>query len=484
MRGVIVCQDEEGLVFLAPAAIASLVMEGPLRCRVVSRDGLVAFRRDMPEGNWARVGEALVNPEGLVALGKRMWSDPAGFVYLGELEGTFEAESGLRALGVRSTSSGRCVWLTDEGEIEEDQSIEAAAEAHPELVLVRQGLYVNLLRLRRWDSPKDAMYDLIMDDGRVLETVSWATFQKLAERLGLASPYALEPGVPGLASYFVRDWPFELATAPGEVLRRHFASARKLIANLIYQAFRYRQLGIKRRYGRTHRGFWYRPLHSALFRAGFLNDRRYRWLEPDEVARSSDEQMCQNFGRILEAMISEERLLTFEQLGFKEVKPGNRRMGKLHPEILLLAEKESISDFGLAVHRKLGISYVETGGYPRLIAAEFLKKRLAEAGVGEEYQIVAFVDLDPDGWALVEALVAQLACYGLRLRRPPVFVITGEVLTEEEKELLTRPCPHSDSSKVKNWLEHGGGIDGRARCFYANHFEPLERVLARVKELL
>ena len=491
----IVCEDEGGLVFYRPHEVASLVMEMPRRCRVVSIDGNVSFRCDWPAGDWSRLGEARVNPQALVGLGKSMWSDPAGFVLVGTPEGQGPQVKPLLALtstgiplakvlAIRSSGSRNCEWVTDEGEFTQEVGAEAAARAHPELVLVQEGLYVNRVRLRRLRAqPKSDEVDVILDDGQVLHTIVRSTAQKLAERLGLSKAIRLEPPVPGLGGDFLRDWPFELATASGELLRRHFDSARKLIAHQIYQAFRYHMLGIKRRYGRTHRGFWYRPMHATLLRAGFLNGRRVRWVEPNELARSTDDQLCQRYYSILEGLVGTRELITFQGLGFKELKSGTRRRGKKRPDILLVAEKESISDYGLAVHRKLGISYVETGGYPKLIASEFLAKRWLEAGLAE-VEVVAFVDLDPDGWALIEALTHQLARFGLRLRKPPVFVIVGDCLSAEEIETLTLPCDHPESDKVQGWMARGGGIHGRPRRFYANHFEPLARVLARVEELL
>lgn len=491
----IVCEDEQGLVFYRARELASLVMESAHRCRVVDKHGQVSFRRELPVGPWVRLAGAMVLPVHLTNLEKSLWSDPAGFVYVGkpEAEGSLDAEEEVitavgiplaQVLAIRSSELRKhCVWVTESGEIQHDSGSGEAAAAHPELVLVRHGLYLNRKRLRRIMA-RDELMDLVMDNGVTIASVTRGTAQNLAERLGLAGADHLEPPVPGLQSYFLRDWPFELASAPADLLRRHFDSPRKLIAHMLYQAVRYRMLGIKRRYGKTHRGFWYRPLHSALYRAGFLRNRRVRWVEPGEQARSSDEEMCLYYYRILEEMTGVHQLFTFQELGFKDQKVGARRLGKKRPAVLLLAEKESIADYGLAIHHRFGISYVETGGFPKLIASEFLARRLLEAGITEVELMVGFVDFDPDGWAIVDAQVKQLARYGIQTARPPVFVVTGELFSPEEIELLARPCAEPGSVKVQNWLIRSGGIDGKPWRIHANHFEPLERVLARVRELL
>jgi hypothetical protein len=489
----IVCEDEQGLVFYRAGEIASMVLEMPGRCRVVSRDGHVSFRSDWPEGNWPRLGSARVNPDALVQLKPGWWSDPSGFVLVGTLEEVVSepppepvwTSMGLplhKVFGVRANGPDGCLWVTEEGEVAQAVAVEEAAAPFADLVKLKRGVFFHRQRLRRLLVDEKSV-QLVMDDGQVLAALPRSKSAQLAQRLGLASLVRLEPAVPGLAGSFLRDWPFELATASAELLRKHFSSARKLIAHLIYQAFRYREQGIQRRYGRTHRGFWYRPVHGALYRAGFLSNRRARWTEVDQVARSSDEAMCHLYYRILEEMVGDQRLFGFADLGFKEVKPGERRLGKKRPEVLLVTEKESISDFGLAIHRRLGISYVETGGSPKLIASEFLARRWRAAGISE-VRIVAFVDLDPDGWMLIDSLIQQLGRFGLKVLGAPLFVITGEQLTAEEIEMLTRPCENPESSKVQRWLSRGGGIGGRPWRYYANHFEPLERVLARVQELL
>ena len=490
---VVVCEDEQGLVFYRPHEIASMVMETPGRCRVVTRDANVSFRRDWPRGKWAGLGVARVNPGALIQLEKRLWSDPAGFVYSGTPDSVVPQPAGepvmtsigvllSQVLGIRATGERECVWVTDQGEILQAVAAEVAAAMHPELVLVKRGVYFNMRRLRRLLADESKV-DVVMDNGVTFDWLARSKAARLAERLGLTSVARLEPPVPGLDGSFLRDWPFELATAPAELLQSHFSSARKLIVHLIYQAFRYRSLGIKRRNGRTHRGFWYRPVHSTLYRAGFLSNRRARWVDFHEPARSSDDAMCHLYYRILEEMVGDLRLLTFAQLGFKDVKAGERRLGKTRPEVLLVTEKEGISDFGLAIHRRLGISYVETGGNPKLIASEFLAARWLEAGI-TEVEIIAFVDLDPDGWMIIDALVDQLARFGLTVSKPAAFVITGDTLSTEEIEMLTRPCEQPESAKVQKWLARGGGIGGRPWRFYSNHFEPLERLLDRVQEFL
>ena len=120
--------------------------------------------------------------------------------------------------------------------------------------------------------------------------------------------------------------PFEIARAPAEVLRRHFSSAAELIVNLIWQALLYHQSGLEKEYGKTHRGFWYKPLDGTVERAGFVE------------YRLSKEAVERRYHRLLAQMVDRDRLFTYQELGFDDVYGTEREIGQ-RPEVLLMIEK-------------------------------------------------------------------------------------------------------------------------------------------------
>ena len=101
----------------------------------------------------------------------------------------------------------------------------------------------------------------------------------------------MEPLTLALTRHRLRDYPLELAVAESAQLKAWFDSPRQLIANLLYQAVRYRQLGIAREYGDTTHGFWYVPVSATLYRAGFSSTPHTRWLEPGDEVRSLEDEL-------------------------------------------------------------------------------------------------------------------------------------------------------------------------------------------------
>jgi len=75
-----------------------------------------------------------------------------------------------------------------------------------------------------------------------------------------------------------------LFESEAEQLRQWFDESSVLIANLILQTMRYLAAGVGIHYGTEHRGFWYRPIKTMLYRAGFITARQLRWREDKDEA--------------------------------------------------------------------------------------------------------------------------------------------------------------------------------------------------------
>jgi len=108
-----------------------------------------------------------------------------------------------------------------------------------------------------------------------------------------------------LTRYFVREFPFEIVRAAGDLLRLHFSSPRTLIANLLWQTLERIRQGLPP-YGTTHHGYFYNPLHATLERAGFINE---------QFTKDAAEEL---YGRILARMIRDDGLFCYRDLGFKD----------------------------------------------------------------------------------------------------------------------------------------------------------------------
>lgn len=472
------------MVFYPAHQLASLTQEGPGRCRAVLADGQLAFCPEPPAGPWTALDASLVNPAHIHPDAQGVWRDPQRFAYSAQPAGLplqppaphmlpeLEVPA-LSVKAVRRLPRGRCLWLLDDREVERKHPIETDVKLHPWLLCARDDLWLNPYRLRRLQAETDG-YSLILDDGTLLDRLGAATSQRLAANLGLPRPDRWDPEVPCLEKFYLRDFPEELFVAAEPQLQEWFSGVDECIANVIYQALRYRQLGTPRsNYGKTHEGFMYLPLHSVLNRMGFL----------DAIGK---EKLKLRFLQIINELANEKRLFTYQELGFKDAHPGTRRLGDRRPEVVLLVEKESMQDYADELADLFGVSYLVTGGLPKLLATEYLVKHLRALHPGK-ITLIALVDFDAKGWSIAEGQEKQFNRYGMELDGPIRFLVRAQDFTEEEIRLFSYALS-AKGEKVqginKRWVAKSGGINGKARGMYCNMLQPIERLIQRMREVL
>jgi len=474
-------QDERGLLFAPVAEIATLTPEYRERWRVVLSDGTVANRPSPPpDGPWVLLGKSWVAPRHLVAT-EAGWRDPAGFLYpsgkLPEPHPVTEVrwppsvpplpcppERVISLLGYERN----CYWHTDDGDVHWKIPAVRAAAAHPGLVKLGKGVFLNRARLRRIVKTNRTVspYEFVMDSGDRYE-LNGASAKLMSQRLGLANLSYLEPHCPGLYRYHLRDYPYEISKASRERLRADFSDRKHLMAMILWQTLRYRQDGKDLGYGVEYRELFYEAVKHAIFRAGWLkraeSDQQKAWLELQAIGRQ---------------MVGDDRLFTYLELGFKDLNPDSRVIGALRPDVVLFAEKGSLGEYAFRLAAELGLSCQVSGGAPTLIDTEYFARALGEVGQGQ-VQVIAYVDYDVGGWIIGQAFADQLTGFGLPQVLPVKFLVRAEDFTDEEIELYALPCPMGspgEATKARQWVKKSGGIKGKALGMSANHLEPYERV--------
>lgn len=455
---MIVLEDAGGLFFCPRHRVATLTPEWSTRQRVVLADGRMAFTTGQPP----LVNRAHVTPQGSAL------RDPAGFLYALHQAQDVPVPPHDPLLWVELTSQG-AVCHSDDGAVPapDDSYLQ-----HPGLVQVRHDLWLNRARLGRIRKGS-GFWDILFDDGTLALKVYRNREQEVAEALGLdnLSRLALPSG---LMREQMRDYPFELELAPAELLQEFFLQPRPLIANLIFQALRYRQLGVERENGLDHRGFWYDPIYATIGRAGFLQD------TPD---RGMDSPLYLLYTEMLQQLVGSDRLFTFSQLGFED--PNEGQLGSQHADTLLLVEKQSLQHYAEALTAEFGLSWIVTRGAPKLVDSEFFARRLLT--LGRPIQLVAYVDFDPQGYALARAFAEQLRRFGVPVHEQIHFLVRCECFTAEELELYAMPCPMSSTAlatQAREWVEESGGVHGQALGVHANHLQPVARVRAELARIL
>ena len=335
----------------------------------------------------------------------------------------------------------------------------------PGLCQYSQRGWLDPRRLRRIQA-KDAGLILTLDSGKkVRVTTKWVP--SVRSFLGL-DDYTPQPEA--LTRWFLREYPFEIARASAELLKTHFSSARRLIANILWQALEFNRQGIDKGYGYTHHGFFYKPLHATLERAGLINER---------FTKQAAEEL---FQRILARMIEDDRLFDYRAFGFHDEHAHHREIGSLRPHIVLIIEKDCLTDAGIAAARHSGISWIVTGGVARLIGVEFFCAALHPVYQGP-LTVINYGDFDPGGWLNGRVFVKHLQRYDTPCPEGPQYLVRPELFTQEEIDLFSRPLSHKDG-RVDDWVAESGGINGQPRGIHADWLHPPERVQQALQSLI
>lgn len=476
---MIALQDEAGLLFRPLSHLAVLAWDDHGRWRVTLQDGTVAhLPGERPEGPWVRLNDKTwVLPRWLRQEGDE-WVDPAGFRYAYEPvedPGWVDPPAGdILTLCSHGTGS---VLRTDQGEFFSALTAVQRAGEFPFLLLATRGHYYNPARLRRIERD-NTRHRLVLEDGSSL-LVSHKFHFKAAQRLGLPHFYHLEPHHAGVWRDHKREYPYDLILARAERLKADFRSARHLIANILWQILRRRQRGIPDHAYPDYREIWYFAVKATLYRAGYL--KRFE-LDDNRLPSSPNFLLLQT---LMAQMIGDDRLCTFRDFGFEDKGTQEYRIGDRLPNVLIVCEKDSLSDKLRLLHERFGVSTIVLGGQPSLIGTEFFAEKIAHLG---PIRLIAYVDYDPAGWIIARAFVEQLTRYGIACGGGVEdFLVRPEHFTAEELELFALPVEAdspASAAKAELWLQETGGVGGRPLCLVANRLDPAERVAAVLGKIL
>jgi len=128
---------------------------------------------------------------------------------------------------------------------------------------------------------------------------------------------------------------------------------------------------------------------------------------------------------------------------------------------------------------EFGFSSYVTRGVSTLVSDEFLAAALKKVSHGP-FRIISVVDHDVGGRLITRTLATHLRSYGLTVEEPEQLM-GPHLFTPEEIARLALPCTArnlSQATKVKNWVQEGGGINGQPLMLHVNHLRPYERLRA------
>jgi hypothetical protein len=275
----------------------------------------------------------------------------------------------------------------------------------------------------------------------------------------------------------LRDYPGELLEASVDDLKKFFGGkAYTLIANVLWQACRWRRKGLAVTYGTTERGFWYRPLLPILVRAGHTRVSVSNVPVRKIHERYDKGALYRVYQRVCSDMVGRYRVLTYADLGFSDHRPDMRGVGARRPEVVLLSEKVGLQPIVERLASRFGVSWLVSHGMTKLLDAERFAGELRERGAGA-LRVIAYVDYDPAGWDIADAFPAQLARFGQPTSAIDHLVVPSR-FSARELELFSYPVKGGGARDGVNqrWMERTGGIHGQLRGLHSDHLLPYERV--------
>ncbi|MBX3167836.1 MAG: hypothetical protein KF760_10510 [Candidatus Eremiobacteraeota bacterium] len=333
----VIVQTAEGMLYVPGDEVATVMPAYPDRWRVVLRDGRVGHRHGkLPEGPWVRLGAGRACPRWLRREGEH-WVDPGGFRYtyepLGEpAEEVVDEQLPLGLLAVERRGR-EWVWRTHSGESASGLNVHQLRELFVNLVQVSQNRFVYMPRVRSFGAGFGGGW-VKLDQGEQFKLNGKTFAPRLAGYLGLQSLSTQDTSVLWKL-WRLREFPFDLAAAAPEVIRRELPDSTKFAEQLMWQTVLRYERGESLSFGSDPMSF-FEYLVEAGRRCGY------------EYSRS-------RWNQLRLAMVLELGVIRLRQLGQRELDPSLRELGTRRPEVVLLAAAEHRAEAAEAT-RAAGIS--------------------------------------------------------------------------------------------------------------------------------
>lgn len=265
------------------------------------------------------------------------------------------------------------------------------------------------------------------------------------------APLKIDPDLPlktKLRKLSIRHFDELIHDQPKEWLIKHFSQGATnypinislLFRNIVWQI---RERIIKKEkppLKELLRSFWYMYIKPTLSRVGALSH------ETDQYAQLID---------TIVFMVKDWRLMEYKDIGFRDDKKSNRKVG-YNANIILFSEKAGHQDFLDEIYEQYQVSILALGGQPSVLNVEYfvddLKKQRID--IRRSFYLFSIVDYDTSGWIIRDAFIDDLRHYGVK-HTQVIDLIHPDMLTEEEVKLSRYRISDKPATHAKNlaWLK-------------------------------
>lgn len=229
----------------------------------------------------------------------------------------------------------------------------------------------------------------------------------------------------------------------------------KLMKNLVWQSYCWINSGKIPPIEGNLRSFWYSHTKPLLSRVGFdVSQKKY-------VLKLSD---------VFVELITKYRLFRYVDFGFFDARLHFRSVGKTNGNLVLFIEKEGLYYNAKKVAEKYDATALASKGFPNHITTEFFIRDMANNGLlREPIHIFGVVDYDPSGYWILKEFEKQLLGYGVEVASCHSLV-TPDIVSNIEYNKFKL----GKGSRIANWLEITGGINGEPYGLEANALKSFE----------
>lgn len=257
-----------------------------------------------------------------------------------------------------------------------------------------------------------------------------------------------------LKSERIVEFDRDIRTFSKRMLRKHFSSASgriiltRVIKSIIWQIYRRIKEGKEAKIIGNIRTFWYRYVKVVIMK-----------IPKKDIGKTDPYDIMT---RLFSEMVFELKLFRYRDFDFSDENWENRRIGTCYPEVLVFAEKRGWIRYLRDFHERYGVSILALGGFPSSLTSEYTSLDIQKiTGKSAKIRLIGIVDFDPSGALIAKSFRGQLEQSGLKVDSLELL-IEPKYYTAEELALYRYRLPKKQRTKLSNWLEDTGGIEGEA----------------------
>lgn len=222
---------------------------------------------------------------------------------------------------------------------------------------------------------------------------------------------------------------------------------REFMANMIWEYFLLLQLGKRDPIEGNIRTFWY-YLKPTLSKATTINSQSQYGIMID----------------VFKELVVTHGLFKYKDFGFVSDDTGNYVLGTKYPNIILAGEKSGHFRKLQRLQEEFGITIISLGGMPSILNTEYLIDEFEKVVNIKDSPVylITLVDYNPSSAIIAKTFVTQIEHEGIKNLASIGHLLTPASFLPEELPHVTDQIPMNtpaDKTKVRKWLEAGGGVD-------------------------